>query len=370
MTSDKLSLLTRTAPMLSLVLMVGGILFAGPLATVQQTAATTTLTAEEQDIQDTQDFAAENITEEDRDVNGIEFTPRWGAVSTLEPNEIMVLFADCFEDEFAVSTQFVFETSDIIPSHSFPIASATDDLMTWIAVVENTDSSDNRAASIGVICAGENDGDDDDVDIDYTTKTTINNIVKQSINIVNNQIVNLDQVLNIHQTITQNAYQIVKITGNNNVVNQVINQTASQILNQNATAPTEIQQIIDQEAVQEGVIGGGGAGGNATSLSQLIEQDAAQGANVTGGGGPTTIDQAIDQGANQTANVTTGGNATSLSQLIEQDAAQGANVTGGGGPTTLEQLIDQEAEQQAQVDDTGEDDEDDETDGGAGNSTG
>ncbi|MDW0121994.1 MAG: hypothetical protein QOK81_05180, partial [Nitrososphaeraceae archaeon] len=106
MTSSKLSLLTRTAPMLSLVLMVGGILFAGPLATVQQTAATTTLTAGEQSILDTQDFALENVTEEDRDVNGIEFTPRWGGILTLESNQpepLEVLFADCFEDEFPVS---------------------------------------------------------------------------------------------------------------------------------------------------------------------------------------------------------------------------------------------------------------------------
>jgi hypothetical protein len=367
MTSSKLSLLTRTAPMLSLVLMVGGILFAGPLATVQQTAATTTLTAGEQSVLDTQDFALENVTEEDRDVNGIEFTPRWGAISTLESNEPSVLFADCFEDEFAVSAQFLFETSDVLAWQSFPIASATDDLMTWIAVVENTDSSNNRAASIGVICAGENDGDDDD-DLSQTTKTTINNIVQQTVRIENNQIVNLNQVVNIHQQITQNAIQIVQITGNNNVVNQVINQSASQIVNQNTTAPTDIQQIIDQNAVQQGVIGGGGAGGNATSLSQLIEQDAAQGANVTGGGGPTTIDQLIEQDAAQGANVT-GGNATTIDQLIEQDAAQGANVTGGGGPTILDQLIDQEAEQQAQVDDT-EEDGADETDGGAGNSTG
>jgi hypothetical protein len=367
MTSSKLSLLTRTAPMLSLVLMVGGILFAGPLATVQQTAATTTLTAGEQSVLDTQDFALENVTEEDRDVNGIEFTPRWGAISTLEPNEPSVLFADCFEDEFAVSAQFLFETSDVLAWQSFPIASATDDLMTWIAVVENTDSSNNRAAAIGVICAGENDGDDDD-DLSQTTKTTINNIVQQTVRIENNQIVNLNQVVNIHQQITQNAIQIVQITGNNNVVNQVINQSASQIVNQNTTAPTDIQQIIDQNAVQQGVIGGGGAGGNATSLSQLIEQDAAQGANVTGGGGPTTIDQLIEQDAAQGANVT-GGNATSLSQLIEQDAAQGANVTGGGGPTILDQLIEQDAEQQAQVEDA-EEDGADETDGGAGNSTG
>jgi hypothetical protein len=367
MTSSKLSLLTRTAPMLSLVLMVGGILFAGPLATVQQTAATTTLTAGEQSVLDTQDFALENVTEEDRDVNGIEFTPRWGAISTLEPNEPSVLFADCFEDEFAVSAQFLFETSDVLAWQSFPIASATDDLMTWIAVVENTDSSNNRAAAIGVICAGENDGDDDD-DLSQTTKTTINNIVQQTVRIENNQIVNLNQVVNIHQQITQNAIQIVQITGNNNVVNQVINQSASQIVNQNTTAPTDIQQIIDQNAVQQGVIGGGGAGGNATSLSQLIEQDAAQGANVTGGGGPTTLDQLIQQDAAQGANVT-GGNATSLSQLIEQDAAQGANVTGGGGPTILDQLIEQDAEQQAQVEDA-EEDGADETDGGAGNSTG
>jgi len=368
MTSDKLSLLTRTAPMLSLVLMVGGILFAGPLATIQQTAATTTLTAGEQSILDTQDFALENVTEEDRDVNGIEFTPRWGAISTLEPNEPSVLFADCFEDEFAVSSQFLFETSDVLAWQSFPIASATDDLMTWIAVVENTDSSNDRAAAIGVICAGENDGDDDD-DLSQTTKTTINNIVKQTVRIENNQIVNLNQVVNIHQQITQNAIQIVQITGNNNVVNQVINQSATQIVNQNTTAPTDIQQIIDQNAVQQGVIGGGGAGGNATSLSQLIEQDAAQGANVTGGGGPTTLDQLIEQDAAQGANVT-GGNATTLDQLIDQDAAQGANVTtGAGGPTILDQLIDQEAEQQAQVDDT-EEDGADETDGGAGNSTG
>lgn len=324
MTSSKLSLLTRTAPMLSLVLMVGGILFAGPLATVQQTAATTTLTPEEQSILDTQNSSIQFLTEEDRDVNGIEFTPRWGAISTLEPNEQTVLFADCFEDEFPVSSQFMFEqASDIRTYSSFLFAAENSDLLTWIAIVENT-GSDDTAASLGVICAGENDGDDDD-ELSQTTKTTINNIVQQTVRIENNQIVNLNQVVNIHQQITQNAIQIVQITGNNNVVNQVINQSATQILNQNTTAPTDIQQIIDQNAVQQGVIGGGGAGGNATSLSQLIEQDAAQGANVTGG---------------------------------------------GGGPTILDQLIEQDAEQQAQVEDDTEEDGADETDGGAGNSTG
>jgi hypothetical protein len=361
--SDKLSSLTRTAPLLSL-LVVAAILFAAPLATTLQTAATTTITTlspEEEDVEETQETATENLTEEDRDVNGIEFTPRWGAISTIEPDSIDVLFADCLEDEFAVSNLFVFETSDIIASQSFPVAFEDDDddiAMTWIAVVENTHSSDDKAASIGVICASENDGDgddDDDVHIDASTKTTINNIVKNFIRVENNQVVNLNNVINIRQEIVQNAIQILSITGNNNTVNQVINQAATQIANVNATTPTEIQQIIDQNAQQQGVISGTG---NQTSLSQLIEQDAAQQADVTEGeAGATDIDQAIDQEAEQeaAANVTDEGEAgaTDIDQAIDQEAEQeaAANVTDEGGvDTSIEQLIQERAQQQAQVD--------------------
>jgi hypothetical protein len=361
MTFGKLSSLTRTASILSL-LAVAAILFVASLVTGPQTAATTTattLTPEEEDVEETQETAIENLTEEDRDVNGIEFTPRWGAISTIEPGSIDVLFADCLEDEFAVSSQFVFETSDVIASQSFPVAFPDDDdetAMTWVAVIENTHNSDDKAASIGVICAGENDDDDDDDDrdINISTKTTINNIVKNFIRVENNQIVNLNNVINIRQEIVQNAYQILSITGNNNTVNQVINQAATQIANVNATTPTEIQQIIDQNAQQEGVISGTG---NQTSLSQLIEQDAAQQANVTEGEEPDTtdIDQAIDQEAEQAANVTEGEepDTTDIDQAIDQEAEQAANVTEGEEPdagTSIEQLIQERAQQQAQVD--------------------
>src|SRR5215203_4575574 len=362
MTSDKLSSLTRTAPVLSLLL-VATILFVGPLATVQQTASSTTaLTDEEEDVLETQDTATENLTEEDRDVNGIEFTPRWGDISTLEPDSIDVLFADCLEDEFAVSSQFVFETSDVIASQSFPVAFEDDDdetAMSWLAVVENTHGTEDKAASIGVICASENGGDDDDDDndgnIDVSTKTTIKNIIKNFIRVENNEIVNLNNIINIRQQIIQNAMQILSVTGNNNTVSQVINQAATQIANVNATTPTEIQQIIDQNAQQQGVISGTG---NQTSLSQLIEQDAAQQADVTEGGvegGATDIDQGIGQDAEQAANVTEGGvegGATDIDQGIGQDAEQAANVTEGGvedGATDIEQGIGQDAEQAANV---------------------
>src|SRR5918998_651386 len=360
--SDKLSSFKRTAPLLSL-LVVAAILFAAPLATTLQTAATTTtLTPEEEDVEETQETATENLTEEDRDVDGIEFTPRWGAISTIEPDSIDVLFADCLEDEFAVSNQFVFETSDIIASQSFPVAFEDDDetAMTWIAVVENTHNSDDKAASIGVICASENDDDDDDdVDIDVSTKITINNIVKNFIRVENNQIVNLNNIINIRQQIVQNAEQILLITGNNNTVNQVINQAATQIANVNATTPTEIQQIIDQNAEQQGVISGTG---DQASLSQLIEQDAAQQvANVTEGeaGGATEFDQEIDQDAEQqVANVTDeGGFDTSIEQLMQERAEQQAQVDeqqqllqpGEDGATDIGQAIGQNASQLAQV---------------------
>jgi hypothetical protein len=362
MTSDKLSSFTRTASVLSLMA-VAAILFAASLATGPQTAATTTLTPEEEDVEETQETATENLTEEDRDVDGIEFTPRWGAISTLEPDSIDVLFADCLDDEFAVSSQFVFETSDIIASQSFPVAFEDDDdetAMTWIAVVENTHSTDDKAASIGVICASENDGDDDeDFDIDYSTKTTINNIVKNFIRVENNQIVNLNNIINIRQQIVQNAIQVLTITGNNNTVNQVINQAVTQIANVNATSPTEIQEIIDQSAQQQGVISGTG---NETSLSQAIEQEAAQEANVTEvEDGATDIDQAIEQDAEQqAANVTDeDGVDTSIEQLIQERAQQQAQVDeqqqqlqqpAEGDAIVIDQAIGQNASQQAQVD--------------------
>src|ERR687897_2273178 len=160
MTFDKpssLSSLARTGSVLS-ALVIAAFLFAGSLTTVQQTVATT-VTEEEQNILDTQDQATENLSESDRDVNGIEFTPRWGGISRIQPNDDAVLFADCLEDEFAVSVMSIYQSPDIIESQSFPVA-FPDDHMSWLTVVRNTNDNDVRSASIGVICADENAGDE------------------------------------------------------------------------------------------------------------------------------------------------------------------------------------------------------------------
>jgi hypothetical protein len=342
MTFDKpssLSSLARTGSVLS-ALVIATFLFAGSLTTVQQTAATTTLTAAEQNIVDTQDEATENLSESDRDVNGIEFTPRWGGISRIQPNDDAVLFADCLEDEFAVSVMSIFQSSDIIEYNSFPVA-FPDDRMSWLTVVRNTDNNDVRSASIGVICADENDGDEgDDVDIDIRSKTIIQNTVNNFVQVENNQVINLGAVTNVYNTITQSAINVAVITGNNNTVNQVVQQSAANILNANTTNPADVQQIINQEASNQGVISGGG------TLSQDIDQDADQAANVTGGAG-TTVDQGIDQDAGQAANVT-GGGGNIAEQAIGQRGEQGADVTGGAG-TTVDQGIGQGAGQAANV---------------------
>jgi hypothetical protein len=348
MTFDKLSSLAKASPILS-ALVIATFLLAGSLTAVQQTAATT-LSTEEQDVVDTQEAAIQNLDESDRDVNGIEFTPRWGAVATLQPGAIKVLFADCLREEFAVSSMYVFETSDVIASQSFPIA-LPNDLMTWITVVKNTDPNDARAASIGVICADENGANENDVDISVNAKSTIQNIANNFINIENNQVTNIGSVVNIYQQITQNAYNIAYITGNNNTVTQAIDQTATNIANTNATSPVDIQQTIDQAAQNLGVITGGGS-----LLNQGINQNAANNANVTGGGG-NTVEQGIDQNAANNANLTGGGGilgglfgggGNTVEQGIDQDAANNANVEGGGG-NTVEQGTSQQADNTADV---------------------
>jgi hypothetical protein len=337
----------RTAIVVAAMLLAS-IVVVGPMAFATTNTNTPTVTGsqEEPAITETQNIQTQSLTDEQREVNGIEFTPRWGEAVTIGAGLPGILFADCEPDEFAVSSQFLFETSDLIPTQSFPVG-LPDDLMMWIAVIDNTDTNNDRAAAIGAICAGESgDGGVDRVSIDLGTTKTINNVVKNVIKIQNNQITNLYNVINIRQTLVQNAVQILSVTGNNNVVNQVINQTGSQIASISQASPTgptpaQVQQTLNENAEQQGVTTPGGP-----SLSQLVQQDASQQANATDGG---TVSQEIDQNANQTAAVTDGAAGANVNQTIGQGATQTANVTGGGGPTALQQLLDQQAQQQAQV---------------------
>jgi hypothetical protein len=236
-------------PKILIALVIAAALVATP-ALVYATAVN--LNSSKSNIVETQAISTEHLTSDLQQVSGAEYTPRWGPVVDVDANSPMVLFADCEPGEYAESDLFIFPTSDIVALQSFPIAYPSGDQMTWLTVVENTGDS-KLPVSNGVTCVDES-GKADSVNLDDNTKTTINNVVKQSIKIVNNQIVNIAQLIQIHQNITQIANNIVNITGNNNTVTQIINQSATNILNQNATSGPEITQIINQTAQQEAAI--------------------------------------------------------------------------------------------------------------------
>jgi HYR domain len=248
MTFHKLSSVTRTAPVLPLLLIVAAILFAGPLAMAQQTATTATAT-QRQAIQDTQALSTQFVSEDQKIVNGIKFTPRWGIVDIVNANSLGILFADCNQFEFAVSGTLILQAGDMRILESYPIG-LPNNFMSWILVVSNDDQTEGRLASAGVICAADS-GQAEGRTLSNTLKLTIHNTVKQFIKVENKQIINIKQLINIYQNLTQIANQYVNITGNNNTVTQIINQSASQIA---ATNGTNISQIINQTASQQGII--------------------------------------------------------------------------------------------------------------------
>jgi hypothetical protein len=255
----------------------------------------------------------QQLTEQHRDVNGVQFTPRWGAVTTISPNHAKVLFADCLQDEFADSFTYMFESTALEMAVSYPVA-LPDNFMTWIAIVENTGNNQNaRAASLGVICASENGSQQQstNVNLDASTKSTIDNAVRNIIQVgPNGQITNFNQIINIRQSLVQNAIQIVNVTGNNNTVNAVINQTATQIASQNASSAQQVDEIVNATAAEQGVqlppppttTGGGGGGTNATTQGPEAPPPSS-----TGGGAPPA--------GNDTTNLT-------QSQTNQQDQEQ------------------------------------------------
>jgi hypothetical protein len=286
--SSSLSSLTQTAPVL---LIVASLLVGTPLAMASSQIQQAGLTQQEQEQQNRM-LSAQRLTTQyldngDKQVNGIIFTPRWGDVVFVEPEAVSVIFADCLPGEFAVSDQYILSGSDLNILESYAIA-MPNDFMTWFMVLENLNQTDRLPASAGVMCASDRDVDETNpastIILNPQYKQTVNNIIKQVIKIENKQIVNLQQITNIYQQITQNAIQIAIGGGN---VTQIINQSASQIVASNGT---NINQIINQTASQI-------AGSNATNVNQTI----GQAANQTVASNATNVNQTIGQAANQTA---------------------------------------------------------------------
>ena len=252
-------------------------------------------------LRETQQSAILYMTEEVRQVGTTEYTSRWSPVIVTQPGTLTAIFADCLQNEFAVSAQHMFENRNIENIHSFAVG-LPDNYMTWLTIVFNW-GDEELNASTGVICADET-GSPDSLRLDYSTQiiiqNTINNIIRQQGSI------NIQYISLVYQKITQNALQIINVTGNNNTVNAIINQTASQLALQNGTSPEQIDAIVNATAVQQGVLlPAATAGANATGAAEAAPTGGtAPNANNTGQTGPVGPQAAAEAETPPTANST------------------------------------------------------------------
>jgi hypothetical protein len=277
------SMMIKARPLFLIV--AGIILFVAPpllggSITIQQAQATTTTTGtlannnnnsvqnQQTQVLASQQFSTSSLEgNANRQVNGLFFSLRWGPPTIFDAHSPGVMFADCLPGEFPMSATYILMSSNVFVIQSYPIVTAQGNgFVSWVAIVHNRETTQQTGA-LGVICASATNsaGTASTVIQNPIVKTEINNAVKNIVKIQNNQIINLQQVFQIRQTLIQKAIQIAVLTGNNNTVIQSINQSATQIANQNVTNPQQAAAIINNVGNQTT----GGGGNNATEATNL-----------------------------------------------------------------------------------------------------
>jgi hypothetical protein len=200
---------------LSLILLVGGILFTAPSSAMAQQQQTTTgtapttapLTPEEQLEQDrlqrTTAAITQNLEQGQKQINGIVYTPRWSEPVWVQPNSLSMLFVYCLPGEFAESGQEILGGSELEVLESYSLA-VTSDLTGWLMVVENEDEIVRLPAAVGVICASDAN-DPEARTLSQQEQVEINNIIQQFITVRNTVINNITQIINIINNVTTNG---------------------------------------------------------------------------------------------------------------------------------------------------------------------
>ena len=227
------------------------------LAQVQsdQTATgTTTTDASTSAVQTVEQVSTQSLSgNSNRNIGGMFYTLRWAPPTVIPANSPGVVFADCLPGEYPISPTWYLGAGRVAINGSFPALgnpSTPGTPLSWLAIVYNF-GFEPQAIGFGVQCVSAQDlsGASSNVILVPGVSSTIQNVVNKFV--LNQQtfnIYNLQQVINLRQTLVQNAIQIAIVSGNNNTVQQSINQTASQILNANITSPTQAQQIANQNS--------------------------------------------------------------------------------------------------------------------------
>jgi hypothetical protein len=187
----------------TVLLMVAGILFAGPSAMAQQIALTPEELEQQRRLQNTIAATTRNLEQGEKEVNGVVFTPRWSDPVWVEADSLSILFVYCLPGEFADSGQEILGGSGLEVLESYALA-LTGDLMVWFAVVENEDEQNRLPAAVGVICASDTNDPQIRV-LSPQEQQEINNIIQQFITIQNTVVNNIRQVINIINNVTTNG---------------------------------------------------------------------------------------------------------------------------------------------------------------------
>lgn len=167
------------------------------------------LTAEELDIQNQmialQDTALATLAQVNDFDNG-DYRSEWSQVVWIEAGDTVAIFVDCLPGMIPQGGQELFSSSDLQLVQSLAVG-VDQDVGSWLGIVENEDTEDRHAASIGVICEGIHD----------TSKTIVkgggDNVIRTDVNIENNIITYISNVINIHNNVT------VVVPNNNNNTN-------------------------------------------------------------------------------------------------------------------------------------------------------
>ncbi|MDQ3902745.1 MAG: hypothetical protein M3247_03695, partial [Thermoproteota archaeon] len=215
------------------------------LAQVQsdQTATGTTTSADASTsaVQTVEQVSTQSLSgNSNRNIGGMFYTLRWAPPTVIPANSPGVVFADCLPGEYPISPTWYLGAGRVAINGSFPAMgnpSTPGTPLSWLAIVYNF-GFEPQAIGFGVQCVSAQDlsGASSNVILIPGVSSTIQNVVNKFV--LNQQtfnIYNLQQVINLRQTLVQNAIQIAIVSGNNNTVQQSINQTASQILNANIT---------------------------------------------------------------------------------------------------------------------------------------
>ncbi|HEX2170172.1 MAG TPA: hypothetical protein VHF65_07725 [Nitrososphaera sp.] len=183
---------------ISTITLMAGILLASPLVMTSfaqaQQQAVPDLTAEEEQIQNdiiqTQALALNRLAVVDANQNTDDFRSRWSQVAWIEPDSTAAIFVDCLPGTYPQGAQEIFSSSELQLLQSFAVG-LSENVYSWLAVVQNEDEDERHAAAIGAICEG------DTIDNIELTNTAFLFDIDQT-----NIIANIQNIINIKQNIT------------------------------------------------------------------------------------------------------------------------------------------------------------------------